>query len=58
MVILKKNLIILLIYFILDHFSFKLQIHHNGQNRSAYFDKFFYNYIKSYLFHSNTNIIY
>lgn len=30
------------------------QIHHNGQNRSGYFDKNFYNYIKTNLFHSNT----
>ena len=30
------------------------QIHHNGQNRSAFFDKNFYNYIKTHLFHTNT----
>lgn len=30
------------------------QIHHNGQTRSNLFDKFFYNYIKTYSFHSNT----
>jgi hypothetical protein len=30
------------------------QIHHNGQNRSAFFDKNFYNYVKTHLFHSNT----